>query len=269
MSEAARNVPLTAEEGRVYVEVSGLTGTGKSAVMGEIEIALKALGLQVEYGPDFQAEKNGTHADWQVALDLYKPTVVLVERNVPHTPAPAGEGDSVVDWFFRSGMGFDGPHPRDTPLQAAAREAGWALMQNVDHFPFERRQQVSDICARLACSVDASPPSNGDVEGAVERLTRLATDCDYAAMPTKPDVVTLCGWTAGETRDDLRTLLSALSAHQEREARAREALERADQFITNGVDLGFIRMPDADTPDPALETPGIIRAALQSLKETK
>ncbi|MGX8272989.1 hypothetical protein ACWQV9_09920 [Brevundimonas diminuta] len=66
----------------VYVEVSGLTGSGKSAVMGEIEITLKALGLKVEHGPDFQAEKNGTHAEWQQALDLYQPTVVLVERNI-------------------------------------------------------------------------------------------------------------------------------------------------------------------------------------------
>ncbi|OAJ67735.1 hypothetical protein [Gluconobacter cerinus] len=40
------------------------------------------------------------------------------------------------------------------------------------------------------------------------------------------------------------------------------ALKAADQFITNGVEFGFIRMPDIDTPDSALATPGIIRAAL-------
>lgn len=82
-------------ENIVHVEVSGLTGTGKSAIMGEIEIALRALGIEVRHGPDFQAEKNGTHADWQAALDLYRPTVVLAERNVPHTPAPAGEGEKL------------------------------------------------------------------------------------------------------------------------------------------------------------------------------
>jgi len=42
-----------------------------------------------------------------------------------------------------------------------------------------------------------------------------------------------------------------------------EALRRADRFITNGIEFGFIRMPDAGTPDPAHETPGIIRAALR------
>jgi hypothetical protein len=38
------------------------------------------------------------------------------------------------------------------------------------------------------------------------------------------------------------------------------ALRRADQFITNGIELGYIRMPDV--PDSAHQTPGIIRAAL-------
>lgn len=46
-----------------------------------------------------------------------------------------------------------------------------------------------------------------------------------------------------------------------------EALERADRFITNGIALGFIRMPDKDVPDTAHETPGIVRAALAAFKE--
>ena len=46
-----------------------------------------------------------------------------------------------------------------------------------------------------------------------------------------------------------------------------EALKKADQFITNGIELGFIRMPDAETPDSAHETPGIVRAALAQQAE--
>lgn len=76
-------------DGHVYVDVSGLTGTGKSAVMGEIEIALRALGVTVEHDADFQSEKNMTHADWQTALDLYKPTVVIRETNVSRARPPA------------------------------------------------------------------------------------------------------------------------------------------------------------------------------------
>lgn len=71
-----------ATEGVVKVVVSGLTGSGKSAIAGEIEIALRAIGVPVEW-PDGAAEKNMTHADWQSALELYKPRVVIVERNIP------------------------------------------------------------------------------------------------------------------------------------------------------------------------------------------
>lgn len=86
------------EIAKVYVEVSGLTGSGKSAVLGEIEIAMRALGLTVEHADPAaaQAEKNATHADWQAALNLYKPTVVLAERNVSRRSEPrpvSGEVD--------------------------------------------------------------------------------------------------------------------------------------------------------------------------------
>ena len=41
------------------------------------------------------------------------------------------------------------------------------------------------------------------------------------------------------------------------------ACKAADQFIRNGIEFGFIRMPDPDTPDPAHKTPGLISAALE------
>ncbi|WP_026383439.1 hypothetical protein [Achromobacter xylosoxidans] len=44
------------------------------------------------------------------------------------------------------------------------------------------------------------------------------------------------------------------------------ALESAQRFIRNGIEFGYIRMPDADTPDPAHRTPGLIDAAIRSLK---
>lgn len=46
-----------------------------------------------------------------------------------------------------------------------------------------------------------------------------------------------------------------------------EALEKADQFITNGIELGYIRMPRPGTPDSAIKTPGIVRDALARAKE--
>ncbi|CAB3928219.1 hypothetical protein LMG26858_06178 [Achromobacter anxifer] len=43
------------------------------------------------------------------------------------------------------------------------------------------------------------------------------------------------------------------------------ALQAARSFIHNGVELGFIRMPDPGVPDPAHRTPGLIDAAIAAL----
>lgn len=45
-----------------------------------------------------------------------------------------------------------------------------------------------------------------------------------------------------------------------------EACEKALQFIQNGIEFGYIRMPDPETPDSALETPGMLRAAIVKAK---
>ena len=66
----------------VTVIVTGLTGTGKSAIAGEIEIALRAIGVPVVW-ENGNSEKRMTHADCQAALDLYKPHVVIQEVNQP------------------------------------------------------------------------------------------------------------------------------------------------------------------------------------------
>ena len=41
-----------------------------------------------------------------------------------------------------------------------------------------------------------------------------------------------------------------------------EALKKAKQFINNGIEFGYITMPDKDTPDTAKETPEIIEQAI-------
>lgn len=69
-------------KGEVVVEVHGLTGSGKSAICGEIEIMCRALGLEVAW-PGGESEKRMTHAEWTAAIEAYKPRVRIVERNVP------------------------------------------------------------------------------------------------------------------------------------------------------------------------------------------
>lgn len=71
-------------KGEVLVVVSGFTGCGKSAIAGEIEIAMKAIGVPVQW-TNGDAEKRMTGADWLTAIEMYKPTVRIVEVNVPRT----------------------------------------------------------------------------------------------------------------------------------------------------------------------------------------
>lgn len=71
-------------QGEVLVVVSGFTGCGKSAIAGEIETAMKAIGVPVQW-TNGDAEKRMTGADWLTAIEMYKPTVRIVEVNVPRT----------------------------------------------------------------------------------------------------------------------------------------------------------------------------------------
>ncbi|EES6290643.1 ead/Ea22-like family protein [Escherichia coli] len=69
-------------KGEVLVVVSGFTGCGKSAIAGEIEIAMKAIGVPVQW-TNGDAEKRMTGADWLTEIEMCKPTVRIVEVNVP------------------------------------------------------------------------------------------------------------------------------------------------------------------------------------------
>ena len=79
-------------KGEVLVTVSGFTGCGKSAIAGEIEIAMKAIGVPVTWS-NGDAEKRMTGADWLTAIEMYKPTVRIIEVNVPRASA-AGKGEA-------------------------------------------------------------------------------------------------------------------------------------------------------------------------------
>lgn len=73
---------VTVRQGEVLVTVAGFTGCGKSAIAGEIEIAMKAIGLPVTWA-NGDSEKRMTGADWLTAIEMYKPTVRIVEVNIP------------------------------------------------------------------------------------------------------------------------------------------------------------------------------------------
>lgn len=88
----------------VHVTVSGETGIGKSAILGEIEIALKAIGVPVRYTDEEQerSDKNMVRGDWANDLEMYQPSVVLEEA-----PASASEMERIYGLLW--GVTTDDP----------------------------------------------------------------------------------------------------------------------------------------------------------------
>lgn len=47
---------------------------------------------------------------------------------------------------------------------------------------------------------------------------------------------------------------------------AAKALHIAEQFINNGIEFGYIRLPDPRTPDPARYTQSKVQSAVAALR---
>lgn len=99
---------------------------------------------------------------------------------------------------------------------------------------------------------------NGTAERHADYAAKLGTKGSDYGVPTEEQVEA----QRKKAFAKLTEPSAELALLRTREAALVEALKRADSFITNGIELGFIRMPDPSTPDPAHETPGIVRAAL-------
>ena len=80
-------------------------------------------------------------------------------------------------------------------------------------------------------------------------------------------------WHAYQSQKKLRDQIDSLKARiKELEALSPEmlaALQAARGFIVNGTELGYIRMPDADCPDPAHNTLPTIEAAIARAQALK
>ena len=250
MADAMKLVPV--EPGKVYVEVFGLTGTGKSAVMGEIEIALKALGLPVEHGPDFQAEKNATHADWQDALDLYKPTVVLSERNVSRASPPAREEAPA-----------EGAGEREE-IARIVDPGAWALQDEILARPDARREGIAQYTAPSLTKADriralrnrTSEPEAGPV--AWRWRSKQNPDAWYQ--------IDACDVKMHRERgDEVQPIPAPATADKLKVAK--EALERAQDRInvTRGPMGSFYRTESS--PEAIYEAKIAIAAALAALNE--
>lgn len=84
-----------------------------------------------------------------------------------HAPKLFSAAASAIN-AARTAQAFEGTVDGDTPLQAAAREAGWALMSLIDEIDFMKRDQLSDIIGRLSVALSApTPQHNMDVHAGI------------------------------------------------------------------------------------------------------
>lgn len=113
-----------------------------------------------------------------------------------------------------------------------------------------------------------APALSMDAEKALERLDRVKSwhngkggilPYDFLFGTDKRDTPDNCGYI-NLVENALRTTPAKNTGAVMKQMA--EALEAAHFFIRNGIELGFIRMPDKGVPDPASLTPDKVEKAL-------
>lgn len=177
----------------------------------------------------------------QAVIDLYRAML---------SAAPAPEGGA-----------FDGESDGDTPLQAAAREAGWALSSMIDSAPWERRGQLQRIVERLGSAIDRLVwpwPGDDDRHDQIRAAWRAYAD-DHADDDGKIDVTEVDTCVAIACMKTIQLLSPALASREEAPAEAGEAARIVARHL-----------PLADAPDtvclPITMTAGDLRAVYAALR---
>lgn len=94
---------------------------------------------------------------------------------------------------------------------------------------------------------------------------------DLPELPTQPAIFDIgrfgIAYSADQMRDYARAAIAATQvvADQPSDEQIKAALESARRFIRNGIEFGYVHMPEAETPDPAHNTLPMIEAALSLL----
>lgn len=162
----------------------------------------------------------------------YEPTWAAIEARVTGKPAEQLQGKPIMLTAVAE-LVDDGD---------GGLEALWLLEGGTAELFAGMTLLVADNAPDL-CSEDGSAEVYTHADpGEVERLRDALDECDGER------------WKLRTERNTLRAQLAK-----------RDALLRlARQFVVNGVDLGYIHMPDADTPDPAHDLVPKIDATLSA-----
>ncbi|MCA7943224.1 hypothetical protein [Burkholderia vietnamiensis] len=229
---------------------------------------------------DDDGEEFTAHGWYDVAQDIHGEYSSVFSKT-------CGEGDEIIGWQ---------PLPKwieESARAASANETGAEGADALAHEVWSAAQRapgegIEDAVQRIAAILSRSPAMSTQPVRAWETDDgRVISDEQkqgaQAADPVAWRYLTPTGWHATTKLDkalgasahhDMEPLYAApqpaqadarvgLTATQL--ATIRLGLTAAKSFIANGIELGFVRMPDADCPDPAHNTPKLIDDALALL----
>lgn len=200
----------------ITVTVSGPVGCGKSAIAGEIEIALRAVGIPVRFADEKgdREEKNMTGADWTGYLEMYQPSVVIVEQIGPSPqtnmtpfikPLEWEEPSASTNqcWVARTQFG----------IYSAVNEGGWYVSLD-DHAWRTEYFEWSAPDARMTLS-DAQAAAYADYERRV--LSCLSAVVSVDAETAVHELTAGFGhrWPADYAAQIVRAVLTATATTQD------------------------------------------------------
>ena len=112
------------------------------------------------------------------------------------------------------------PVSRQGGVEAAARAAIAAVRREQPRGDLGFLQPLEDA---LSAAPEPEEAGRGEAVGAgdaeaLQWMRQLLGDLDMARLPTKPDVVMLCGRAAGRVADSLRALIPALATSEQKGA---------------------------------------------------
>ncbi|MBP6564349.1 MAG: hypothetical protein KA200_01925 [Burkholderiales bacterium] len=163
----------------ITITVSGPVGSGKSALLGEIEVLMRALGVPVRYADPMSAEseKRMTGADWTAYIEMYQPSVVLVEAP-PAAPEPSANERRLRRLLCIVKHGRSAYMDDGEAQDSSAHPSIDYLRDSLDEIEAKWR-------LRASATLTAPEPSEAEVAAAMASLHRAM---EPAAWPSEDEI---------------------------------------------------------------------------------
>ena len=108
------------------------------------------------------ARHEDVRENWELTDEFGWATPAEVEQAIASLSQNNGDLAYKIQGCFARGGAFAAPVDGDGNLAACAREAGWALSENVDRLPWERRGRIAANIQKLGAALLVYPDDGGE-----------------------------------------------------------------------------------------------------------